>query len=173
MNKPKLVFAAAIFAAAATLWPMAQAAAAESIVAKPATSSRITLPGLSKRLQTSDLSLDIVLNRTQDRVGARVSACGTVATTAVRRIRSCQDVLFIFPDLRYDASRKAVLLGEEIVARDRGFWRGGWEFAKGFAPEFRFVEKPEDDGFEQTPRQFLELTLARKAPAGSALVSRS
>ena len=177
MNKSKLTFAAVVFAAVATLWPAARAdaqtVAGENIIARPVASERITLPSLSKKIESSDMSLDIVLNRAQDRVGGRVSACGTVTTAALRRKQSCQDILFVFPGLRYDASRKAVLLGEEIVARDLGFWRGGWKIEEGFDPEFRLVEKSEDDGFEKTTGQLLELALVRKATAGIALASRS
>jgi hypothetical protein len=132
------------------------------IVAKPVASGRVTLPVLSQEVQSSDMSLDIVLNHAQNRVGGRVSACGAVITGAPRRMRSCQDILFVFPDLYYDASRNAVILGEQIVARDRGFWRGGWKLDGGFTPEFRLIKRSEDDGFEQTTGQFLELALVRR-----------
>jgi hypothetical protein len=177
MTKPKLAFAAAVFAVAATLCPTTQAsaqvAAGERIVARPLANDRITLPVISKRVESSDLNLNIVLNRAQDRVGGRVSVCGTVISVAPRRMRTCQEILFVFPGLRYDASRKAALLGDEIVARDRGFWGGGWRLEKGFSPEFRLVERSDDDGFEQTEGQSLELTLVRTATTGGALASRS
>jgi hypothetical protein len=175
MKTPTLVSFLAAFAAATALGPAAEAApqertqpaAGDRIVALPLDSGKIILPGLSEEVQSSDMALDIVLNRARNRVGGLVSACHAATSAAPRRRRSCQDILFRFPGLRYDAPRKAVLLGEEIVARDRGFWRGGWKLEAGFAPEFRLVKKSEDNGFEQTTQQFLELALVRKAQAAS------
>jgi uroporphyrinogen decarboxylase len=34
--------------------------------------------------------------------------------------------------LRYDPAAKQVLLGEHVIARDRGFWQGGLKLEKGF-----------------------------------------
>jgi hypothetical protein len=42
--------------------------------------------------------------------------------------------------LRYDPAAKQVLLGEHVIARDRGFWQGGLKLEKGFKPVYNIAE---------------------------------
>ena len=136
-----------------------EAAAGERIYALPLAGNIILLPGLF------DMSLTLVPDRARDSVNGKVSVCKPVTNMdSPRRRQYCQTILFNFPALRYDASLKAVLLGAQIVALDRGSWHGGWTLDDALKPEFRLVEKPARDGFAQ---KFLELALVCKVQEAS------
>jgi hypothetical protein len=105
------------------------------------------------------MDLRIAFDKAKNQVDGRVSVCRPVTNTEPRKMQSCQNIFFCFPVLRYDDPRKAVLLGAEIAARNRGLWRGGWKLEAGFAPDFDVAEKPDPDGFTQ---KCLEIALVHK-----------
>jgi len=111
-----------------------------------------------------DMDYELVLNDTQDRVGANVSVCGTIKSEptfkGMIRVLSCQSLVFVFPQLRYDPAAKQVLWGREVVARHR-FWRGGLALEKGFKPDFIIVQSQADQTFNHVTDIAVEFKIVR------------
>jgi hypothetical protein len=133
----------------------------DALAAEEVADSRITLSAVSP-LDVKDFRFELFLNNTKDRVGANVSVCGVTGTTtggkSMNRIMSCQDVVYVFPGLTYDAATQRVLSGTDVVARGGG---NEFELEKGFEPQYEIVSRPVDSGFNRDTELYVKLALAR------------
>jgi hypothetical protein len=149
MNKKSIFFMAACMALLSAAVP-GRAAQENTIAAVPLTDNRLLVPGASL--------MSISLEPDSGRLLVKVSVCRPASDAAPRRIQSCQNIRFALNGLRYNGADKAFLLGDTPVARDRGFWRGGWRFESGFTPEPAIVETNCGDN---CARKSLTLALVR------------
>jgi hypothetical protein len=143
--------------------PRAVSGGKDSIEGKAVVDNRVSLSLISP-LNVKDFGFELLLNNTGDRVGANVSVCGVHEVTTgkgAHRVMTCQTVFYVFPGLRYDAAAKQVLSGDEVVARDRGFWHGGLKLEKGFKPEYKIVGRQIDRGFNRDTELSVEASIAR------------
>jgi hypothetical protein len=164
MSRSKVVLA---LAAALAVCAQARAKEPESAIAGVAVADNRVLFSPASPLNAENFHFELVLNNTEDRVGASVSVCaaarGAAGGKGNRRILSCQTVVYFFPDLSYDPATKQVRSGAEIVARDRGFWHGGLALEKEFKPDIKIARSVVDRGFDRDAQLSVEVSIARAA----------
>ena len=71
-------------------------------------------------------------------------------------------ITYAFPQLRYDGKTKQVLLGDVVIGKDRGFFRGGLQFVKGYEALSAFVSTKASDGFNHWSVPTLDVVIVQK-----------
>lgn len=112
----------------------------------------------SPNLRFNRPTISFVLNNDKDRVGAKFSVCESAVNyeDAV-----CEEIRYVFPQLRYDASTKQILLDNRVVARDH--WFGGIRMSEDFSLSYAVSAKVEDDGFNRRSVKIIDVYLSKKA----------
>lgn len=108
----------------------------------------------------SGIDLYLVVNREKDRVGARFTCEYEPGLWEYQSF--CGDLRFVFPQLRYDPEKKAIMSGTEIVAKTAGFGTG-FHVSRNYQLGYEIVSKTEDTGFERKQRKFVQVYLEPKS----------
>jgi len=91
---------------------------------------------------TLDVDVQLDLNDARTRVLAKAWICDPLMPHQPDGPPiNCQEIDYVFPQLRYDAASKGIFLGERLIARDRGYW-SGIKLEKGLRLDHRVVRRP-------------------------------
>ena len=107
-------------------------------------------------LNDTQPALRLILNNAKDKVGGTFSVCDQSPSDTGP---NCETVVFLFPQLRYDAAGKRIVLGDELVATDGRFW--GIQLDKSFKLAARIETVEDASGFDRVKRHFVKLYLVK------------
>ena len=98
----------------------------------------------------------LIVNNAKDKVGGTFTVCEQQTNDDGP---NCETISFAFPQLRYDAENKRIVLGDELVATNG--WFRGIQLSKSFKLAAKVEDVLDTSGFDRVTRHFVKLYLVR------------
>ncbi|MBI4249103.1 MAG: hypothetical protein HY611_06335 [Elusimicrobia bacterium] len=105
--------------------------------------------------------VELVLNDTEDRVGAKFYMRRRIGRPRGGSIHSSRSVLFRFPQLRVNRQTREILIGDDVVASYTTGWFGRVKLSKNYRLGYEVQKRAEDDGFNYRDVSYVKVYLER------------